>query len=409
MLHMTSERFYSELTALDDFSDLLDPAHYAELPDDWSVVIADVRGSTKAIREGRYKEVNVVGVSVITSIVNAAKPVEIPYLFGGDGASLCVPESGLPRVRQALVATKRMALEAYGLELRTGVVPMPVLRRAGHRVLVARQRLSPKRAVAAFAGEGILVAEERVKNPQTQALHEIKEEGPGAQADYTGLECRWRPIPSPSGETVSLIVKAVAGSTQEKADLYRELLVVIERVYGDGEARRPVSLKGLKLAVGGKGLWPEVKLKTAGKSKIEQLLCWLRTWALTCLGAVLMEFRVKAGDISWGRYRQDLMTNTDVRKFSGILQQILSGTPAQRQELSLFLEEGCKSRRLVYGMHVSPSALMTCLVADYNGAHIHFLDGSDGGYAMAAVQMKEQLKQRAALRPDADERPGIGR
>ncbi len=316
---MLSEQFYAGLPAIDAFADLIDPARYAELPDDWSVVIADVRGSTQAIREGRYKEVNVVGVSVITSVVNAAKPVEIPYLFGGDGASLCVPESRLPGVREALSATKRMALEAYGLELRTGVVPVPVIRQVGHRVLVARQRLSPKCSVAVFAGEGILFAEERVKNPATQDLHEIKGENPGVQADSTGLECRWRPIPSPRGDTVSLIVKAVAGSARERADIYRELFAVIERVYGVDEARRPVSLKGLKLTITGRGFWPEVKLKSFGKSRSEQLACWLNVWALTCL------------------------------------------------------------------------------VADYNGAHLHFLDGSDGGYAMAAVQMKEQLKRRAAL------------
>ncbi|MCM8794356.1 MAG: DUF3095 family protein [Candidatus Omnitrophica bacterium] len=48
---MASEQFYAQLPVYDSFTDLLDPALYAELPDDWYVVIADVRGSTQAIRE----------------------------------------------------------------------------------------------------------------------------------------------------------------------------------------------------------------------------------------------------------------------------------------------------------------------------------------------------------------------
>jgi len=34
---------------------------------------------------------------------------------------------------------------------------------------------------------------------------------------------------------------------------------------------------------------------------------------------------------------------------------------------------------------------MTCFIRDFGGEHLHFLDGSNGGYAMAARQMKQQL------------------
>jgi hypothetical protein len=49
---------------------------------------------------------------------------------------------------------------------------------------------------------------------------------------------------------------------------------------------------------------------------------------------------------------------------------------------------------LVYGLHVSKHALMTCLVFDRFGKQVHFVDGSGGGYALAAKQMKEQLVVR---------------
>ena len=82
---MSSDNFYAELPILADFS------NYSTLPDDWQIVVADVEDSTGAIAAGEYKAVNVLGVSIITSIFNIAKPLSIPSIFGRDGAALCIP------------------------------------------------------------------------------------------------------------------------------------------------------------------------------------------------------------------------------------------------------------------------------------------------------------------------------
>ena len=44
--------------------------------------------------------------------------------------------------------------------------------------------------------------------------------------------------------------------------------------------------------------------------------------------------------------------------------------------------------------HTSETALMTCVIDGYDGNHVHFVDGADGGYALAAKQLKAQLKAR---------------
>ena len=44
---------------------------------------------------------------------------------------------------------------------------------------------------------------------------------------------------------------------------------------------------------------------------------------------------------------------------------------------------------LRYGMNVSDTALMTCLVTSTNeGLHVHFVDGGGGGYTNAAKSLK---------------------
>jgi hypothetical protein len=46
-------------------------------------------------------------------------------------------------------------------------------------------------------------------------------------------------------------------------------------------------------------------------------------------------------------------------------------------------------KKVWFGTHRSTEAVMTCLVfSAVDNNHLHFIDGSHGGYAMAAKQMK---------------------
>ena len=66
-----SDSFYGGIPVFRGFGRLMDPALYAPLPDDWTIGIADVVESTRAIAEARYKAVNMAGASVVASITNA--------------------------------------------------------------------------------------------------------------------------------------------------------------------------------------------------------------------------------------------------------------------------------------------------------------------------------------------------
>src|ERR1700709_2925378 len=85
-----SETFYSSIPVFHGFGSLMDPALYSPLPDSWTIGIADIVESTKAIAEQRYKAVNMAGAAVIASVTNALEGREFPFVFGGDGASFAV-------------------------------------------------------------------------------------------------------------------------------------------------------------------------------------------------------------------------------------------------------------------------------------------------------------------------------
>jgi hypothetical protein len=44
-------------------------------------------------------------------------------------------------------------------------------------------------------------------------------------------------------------------------------------------------------------------------------------------------------------------------------------------------------------LHVTDRAHMTCLVFDYAGRHLHFIDGADGGLFLAAKAFKARAMQ----------------
>src|SRR5687768_4436300 len=72
-MDVPSQNFYADLPAVGGFEGILNAELYRPFPDDWHVVIADVRDSTGAIGAGRYKDVNLIGASAIIAALNACK------------------------------------------------------------------------------------------------------------------------------------------------------------------------------------------------------------------------------------------------------------------------------------------------------------------------------------------------
>ena len=91
----SSDTFYGGIPVFRGFTRLMEPSLYSPLPDDWSVGVADIVESTKAIAAQRYKAVNMAGAAVIASVTNALEGREFPFVFGGDGASFAVAPDDL--------------------------------------------------------------------------------------------------------------------------------------------------------------------------------------------------------------------------------------------------------------------------------------------------------------------------
>jgi len=394
-LLLLSDRFYAELPVMTDFGAVTRAGSYSSLPDDWNVALCDVRNSTAAVEAGKYKNVNTVGAAAIAAVLNAAGALDIPFSFEGDGCVLCVPPRLLDDTRAALAKTQEIARDSFGLELRIATVPVARIREAGYVIRVVRYGVSEHYVQAVFAGGGIAYADGLIKDPATARLYEIAPGSVSPRGSHDGLECRWQDIPSRYGETVSLMVRALDPDAGRAADLYREVIAKVREIYGDDDACHPLSVPELAMTLDGGRLGNEIGVRAAARSALGKWCVLMRTRFIVLLGWFLMKFRIRTAETDWGRYKETLVRNSDVRKFVDIYRQILAGTEAQRKALSAWLEERYARGELIYGLHVTDRAHMTCLVFNYAGRHLHFIDGADGGLFLAARAFKERAAKLA--------------
>ncbi len=394
---------YTDLPIIERFNDITDFSRYASIPQDWHVLVADVAGSTKEISGGRYKEVNLIGVSTIAAIVNAVRPEQVPFVFGGDGASFCVPPNALKSARMALSAVAAMAKERFGITLRIGTIPISAIHQAGWQVLVARYRVSPNYVQAMFAGGGLKYAEELVKNPQGAPY--IITDQPVGGPDCEGLECRWKEIPSPSDETIAILIQATTGNADRDASIYKEACTVIETVFGGDERHHPVSEQHMRLAFDSRALKGETAIRTYAQSLTNRIRYAFTLRIKVLLGRILIATGGSMAGTNYRKYKREVVANTDRRKFDDTLRLVLACTVAQRLILEQWLADRYHNGELVYGLHVAKSSLMTCLIGNREaGDHLHFVDASGGGYAVAAIALKERM---ATLRMDDRRRQKI--
>ena len=395
---MSSAGFYAGLPVLTEFDAVADPASYAQLPADWHVATCDVRNSTWAVEAGHYKHVNTVGASAVTAMLNAAGDIEIPFIFEGDGSAFCVPPALLEDAKAALVKTQEMAQKSFGLQLRVATLSVAKIREAGFSIWVARVRVSENYIQAAFAGGGMGYADKYMKDPATAPLCEVKPGSVAARGSLEGLECRWQDIPSTHGETVSLMVRALTPEPGKAAAIYREVIAKVREIYGSDDACHPLTPPALSLtpSLSARQLGNEVGVRAADRNAFGRWLWLMRARWFVLLGWFLMKFGLKTEETDWSAYKETLFRNTDVRKFNDVYRQILAGKPAQREALDAWLAERYAKRELVYGLHVTDRALMTCLVFNYSGKHLHFIDGADGGLFLAAKQFKERAAKLTA-------------
>jgi hypothetical protein len=386
---VSTPEFYIALKPFVEFIGVADLDNYIVAPDDWYVIIADVKGSTLAIEEGRYKEVNMIGAACINAVLNVTERGRIPYVFGGDGATLLVPTQDLEHCQKVLLGVRQLAETRFNLSLRVGVVPVASIHNDSRtRVLVGKYQLSPGNVLATFTGGGVNLAEKWIKSEPGFLLQQKPDDEP---PDLNGLSCRWEPLASQNGVMLSLLMQATSEDERVKASLYSSLIETIGEITdANAESGKPIGEANLHFRWPPRGLGAEIDATAGSRNRG---LYTMRLYLTSLLQWILDKFKLRAGGYDGEQYRVELRENTDYRRFDDTLRILLDCTAAQADQVEAMLAAHTRQGVLNYGVHRSSTALMTCLIFSLEKAeHIHFVDGSDGGFTSAAKNLKVKLK-----------------
>ncbi|WP_315835241.1 DUF3095 domain-containing protein [Bradyrhizobium prioriisuperbiae] len=373
------DSFYQSVPVFHGFKNLMDPALYLPLPDDWLVGVADIVDSTKAIADKRYKAVNMAGAAVIAAVTNALEGREFPFVFGGDGAGFAVAPRDADLVRDALASTASWVRQDLDLAMRVALVPVRDVRAQGLDVRVARYAPSPYVSYAMFSGGGLGWAESAMKRGEFT----VAPAAPGTLPDLTGLSCRFEEIPARQGQIVSVLV---VPDKDAAPDAFRRVVEdVIALVERSPDAGRPVPSAGPPLRWPPQGL--EYEARAAHKGPLVLRRISVLGWTLFAF--VIMRFGISVGGFVPKTYVEQAVANSDFRKFDDALRMVLDCTPELAQELEDRLAAAAAAGTIRYGVHRQDAAMMTCFTpAASRSDHVHFIDGARGGYASAATALK---------------------
>ena len=375
--------FYKNLDSIDDFSKITIDENYTKIPSDWQVLVCDIKNSTKAIEDGKYKEINFIAALSIIGVLNIDKELDFPYIFGGDGASLLVPAILLDKAKKVFIEVAQKAKDAFDLSLRIGIVSVLEIEKRGSFIEVCKYQVSKDYSQAIIRGNGLELAEELLKKEyKTFRINENFTNN--YSANFEGLECRWEDIKSPKDETISILIKSIDQNNSNK--IYEKCLNEVEKIAGTHKNRNPIKFANqLNLSFNPKVLNTEASIFS--KNRFSKFFVILRLMIENFLGLILMKFSIG----NWGTYKNRIIRTSDTEKFDDMLRMVISIDKKESQELEDFLELEYKNKNIVYGIHKSDSALMTCLIFQRHGKHIHFVDSSKGGYALAAKELKNRL------------------
>ena len=376
---ISASAFYGSIPVFRGFTSLMDPSLYSPLPDDWTIGVADIVDSTKAIATQRYKAVNMAGAAVIAAVTNALEGREFPFVFGGDGASFAVAPSDLDRARDALAATATWVRQDLDLKMRVALVPVSAIRSVGLDVRVARFGPSANLSYAMFSGGGLGWAEAAMKRGEFA----VAEAPDGTQPDLSGLSCRFEEIPASRGLILSVLVVPARGADPSAfRKVIEDVLHLVER---SPDAGRPVPPQGPPLKWPPQGLEYEARASRGGplfarKGKVLAVTLW---------AYVVMRFGIKVGNFVPANYTRQVVENSDFRKYDDGLRMILDCTEELAGALSERLAKAAAAGVVRYGLHRQDAAMMTCFTPSVmRSDHVHFIDGARGGYASAATALK---------------------
>ena len=362
---------------------IADEQVFSKVPHSWNIVVTDVENSTKAVSEGKQQVVNLAATGSIVACLNISREagLEIPFFFGGDGATIIVPDEILEECLFALQLHQERCSISFDFYLRVGHRKVGEMIKQGASLQILKYKRNDLHIMPVILGNALQMAEAEIKS----ANQKIPAKDLPYNLNLEGMECKWDKIKPPKNENEILTLIIQSTIVEEQSSVYSNVLERIDDIYGDDSIRHPVTAKRLKLVHKLSRLKNEVKMKFSHLTNKKLAASWWRS----VMGSWFTKYTSTGRD-----YLNDLIQLTETLLIDGAINTVISGKKKQREELLEYLNSLEAQGSIVYGFYSSNSSILSCFVTAIDDYHIHFLDGDNGGYTQASKVLKPKLRRQ---------------
>ncbi|MDO1511197.1 DUF3095 family protein [Maribacter confluentis] len=356
---------------------------FSTIPNSWHVVVVDVENSTQAVEEGKHHQINLTATGAIISVLNTVrkkkKNIEIPYFFGGDGATFLLPDMLLLEIITVLKNYSLHIKKNTNLLLRVGHISTEELVSEKTCIKILKHQLTPQLTIPIVLGNGLKKAEAIIKRTfVAQTNTNFKKN----LLNLEGMQCRWEQIsPVQLQKKVVCLLLDVADENQQSA-IYKDVLTQMNLLFGTFNKRQPIRSNSLKLDFRLGKILEEMKISISNKS----LIYVFKHWIQTLFGKVYFNFS-KEGK----RYLTQIGQLSHTFMLDGTINTIFTAEQSKINEFISYLDQLEAAQKIIYGIHVTHASVMSCYVLDRKTKHAHFVDGTEGGYTSAAKMFKTKL------------------
>jgi hypothetical protein len=169
---------------------LTEPTLMKDIPSSWHVIITDIRKSTQAVKDGKHEQVNLIATGSIVTVLNISikEGINVPFFFGGDGATFLVPDCMIEVAMESLIGYRQQMMDRFGLYIRTASMSVNEIYTYGHRIKIAKCCNSENFVIPVIIGMGLNYAEKEIKSRLDENEHPIHKP---RQPNLNGMQCRW--------------------------------------------------------------------------------------------------------------------------------------------------------------------------------------------------------------------------
>ena len=357
---------------------------FTPLPENWHVLVVDVKKPFEVLDQGLHSDINLVAtgsiITILNTIKNINKDIQIPYFFKGDGATFIIPEFILDKVSVALENYRSHVLKTLNLTIQLGSLKIQEVYTSGATIGIAKLKLNTYLVTPVISGNGLKLAERLIMNNFKEEIVSLDNQ---LAIDLDGMECRWDEIFPNEQDKKVICLLVLCKDELKQAEVFTKILDEIDYVFGDLDKRTPITTVKLKLDNSFRKMRKEMYARL-GKFDRGYLV---QNWLITYFGKYYFKFFKDGKD-----YLFKVTQLSDTIVLDGSINTVFSGTEKQKNKLKLLLDTLEADKEILYGMHATYASIMSCYVEDREENHIHFVDGTEGGYNTAALHLKNKLQ-----------------